>query len=204
MADGALCEAAFAAFCAHVGGALAHRVEMCTLAALCATSRAARAACRRGARCRAAAVRAATRALAANAAICWLLRPRAALDDFIRAALYDSTGVKAAEIKLARVMCAPAMQLALPPGAVVMHPRMHPPALRLRDELSGGCYALALWRCGAPDAAGVPRQALRPQLLGASEAAAELQRLFAAGFRPLRRRGWYNAVAGEPPLWARP
>jgi hypothetical protein len=42
-------------------------------------------------------------------------------------------------------------------------------------------------------------------LLSPKRAAAALSALYAAGFRPLRRRGWYNAgPPGEAPLWARP
>jgi hypothetical protein len=222
------CDAAFAIFAAHVGASLVHRVDVFTLLSVCGACRAGRAACSAGARRRAAGVRAAARALAARAAVAWLLRPRAALDDFIRAALYDdddddndafcdarAVGAKRAEVKLARVMCPPAMQMAPPAphagggmwGALVEEEGGAPPLLAPpppHPAAAAPSVAVALWRCAPPDASGVPRQALCPRLLSARDAAAVLSALYAARFRPIRRRGWYNARQGEAPLWARP
>jgi hypothetical protein len=229
-------DAVFSVFAAHVGASLVHRVDVFTLLSVCGACRAGRAACAHGARARAAGVRAAARALAARAAVAWLLRPRAALDEFIRAALYDddrdggscdarcgAAGAKCAEVKLSRVMCPPAMQMAPPPaehggamwGALIEEEGGAPPLLAPATDAALASaaaaaaarappVAVALWRCAPPDAAGVPRQALCPRLLSAREAAAALRALYAARFRPIRRRGWYNARPGEAPLWARP
>ena len=197
---------AFRVFAAHVGARLAHRVDCWTLTAVASASVAGRAACAGAARRRARAVRLVAHRLAACAALRWLLRPGAALDDFARAALFDgATGAKRAEVKLARVMCARSDDEEddehgewAAAAAHVVGP------LRAAAWCRSTPVGIALWRCAPPDAAGTPRQAAAHELLSPRAAAAALASLYDAGFLPLRRRGWYNARAGEAPLWARP
>ena len=63
--------------------------------------------------------------------------------------------------------------------------------------------AVALWRCAAPHETGTPRQVLAGRMLSYTQARDTVTSLLRAGFRPLRRRGFYNTGTGEP-LWARP
>lgn len=174
-----------------------HHVECQTLAALVATCRAGRTALRHALKARERAVFAAGHCLYSRIAVDFLVRPTARLDDFIRLALYDAAGVKVAEAKLSRV------HVFSPPqagdGALLPNGEAHVNGLRLGYD----GMAVALWRCAAPHETGTPRQVLAGSMLSYTQARDTVTSLLRAGFRPLRRRGFYNTGTGEP-LWARP
>lgn len=180
-------ESGFRVLCAHLGKCLVGRVECATLAALCATCRHARAALAGVTAARGRCVCRLAYALWARAAIRWLLRPSARLDDYVRCELLTERfgGEKLAEVKFARVV----------------NPSAH---LALADGEPQTPTAVALWRCAAPWPTGTPRQAQAPRLLSEAAAGRALTQLLIAGFTPLRRRGFYNACDAETPLWGRP
>jgi hypothetical protein len=175
-----------------------YHVECHTLAALVATCRAGRAALRQALKTRERAVMAAGHCLYSRIAVDFLVRPTARLDDFIRLALYDEKGVKLAEVKLSRVHV-----FSPPPppgdGVLSLNGEAHVSGLRLGYD----GMAVALWRCASPHVTGTPRQALAGRMLNYNQARDAVTSLLRAGFRPLRRRGFYNTGTGEP-LWARP
>ncbi len=188
--DAWLASSAFIVTVTHVGAHLAGRVDCNSLAALCRTCRLAHAHLAPALAARTRAVQVAATALWARTAVAWLLRPAAQLDEYVRAALYDNRGVKLAEIKLARVV-----------SPLALH---HHHAANAALEQAEPPMAVALWRCAPPWPSGSPRQAQAADLLDKQAASRALAALLRAGFRPLRRKGFYNARAWEEPLWGRP
>jgi len=193
-------EQAFHVFITHVAAALVGTIECPTLAALACTTRAASVLLHGPVKGRQRAVFAAGCLLYARTSVNWLVRPSARLDDFIRLALYDSQSEKVAEIKLSRVQR----------GIIVpLHPEWQLlPGLDnvyITDvgHIMHTGVGVALWRCASPGSSGTPRQTIAGSIMSTNEATRAVYALLQAGFRPLRRRGFYNA-GNETPLWGRP